>query len=326
MSRLLAFFFNLFEPLFGFGQRVLGVSRIGWMFVGPNLLVFGLFTFLPIVINLVYATTGGVQLMPMERPFTGGENFGILFECRDYFDIQTCRKDVFWRAIFNTVKFSLIQVVLMVLLSLVTALVLNRKIIGRGFWRGVFFYPVLLSPVVVALIWKWLLQSQGVFNAALVALGSNPVDWLTDASWAFFWTIFVSIWAHMGFYTLILLAGLQAIPKDMYEAAEMDAASPWRVLHRITLPLLMPNLIVVLVLAMIRAVQIFDEVFVLTGGGPGSATTFIVQFIYQTGFAEQIHLYGLAAAASLVLALGLMGLTLVQLKLTRAKEAGQKAK
>ena len=325
-SSLLALFFNLFEPIFRLGQRVLGVSRLGWLFVGPNLLVFGLFTFLPIVINVFYAATGGVKLMPLERPYVGAENFSILFECRNYLDIQTCRKDIFWRAIFNTVQFSLIQVVLMVLFSLVTALVLNRKIIGRGFWRGVFFYPVLLSPVVVALIWKWLLQSQGVFNAGLVAAGAQPIDWLTTANWAFFWTVFVSIWAHMGFYTLILLAGLQAIPKDMYEAAEMDAASPWRVLYRITLPLLMPNLIVVLVLAMIRAVQIFDEVFVLTGGGPGSATTFIVQFIYQTGFAEQIHLYGLAAAASLVLAVGLMTLTFVQLKLTRAEKAGQKAR
>jgi alpha-1,4-digalacturonate transport system permease protein len=325
-STTLAFGFNLLEPIFKLGQKWLGVSRIGWLFVGPNLLVFGLFTFLPILINFIYAATGGVKLMPFDRPFTGVENFGILFECRDYFDIQTCRKDIFWRAIFNTVKFSLVQVVLMVFFSLVTALVLNRKIIGRGFWRGVFFYPVLLSPVVVALVWKWLLQSQGVFNAVLVATGADPVNWLTDRSWAFFWTVFVSIWAHMGFYTLILLAGLQAIPKDMYEAAEMDAASPWRTLRRITLPLLMPNLIVVLVLAMIRAVQIFDEVFVLTGGGPGSATTFIVQFIYQTGFAEQIHLYGLAAAASLVLAMGLMVLTFVQLKLTRADKAGQKIK
>ena len=326
LTRLLGLFFNLFEPLFRLGQRLLGVSRIGWLFVAPNLIVFGLFTFLPILINFIYAGTGGVKLMPLERPYTGMENFGILFECRDYFDIQTCRKDVFWRAIYNTIKFSLLQVVLMVLLSLVTALVLNRKIIGRGFWRGVYFYPVLLSPVVVALIWKWLLQSHGVFNAGMVGMGYAPVDWLTDAGWAFFWTVFVSIWAHMGFYTLILLAGLQAIPKDMYEAAEMDGASPWRTLRRITLPLLMPNLIVVLVLAMIRAVQIFDEVFVLTGGGPGSATTFIVQFIYQTGFAEQIHLYGLAAAASLVLALGLMLLTVVQLRLTRASEAGQKAR
>jgi alpha-1,4-digalacturonate transport system permease protein len=326
MSRVLGLFFNFFEPLFRSCQKLLGFSRLGWVFVGPNLLVFGLFTFLPILINFIYAGTGGVQLMPFERPFAGAENFSVLLECRDYLDIQTCRKDVFWRAIFNTAKFSAIQVALMVLLSLVTALVLNRKILARSFWRGVFFYPVLLSPVVVALIWKWLLQSQGVFNAGLVAAGSSPVDWLTDASWAFFWTIFVSIWAHMGFYTLILLAGLQAIPKDLYEAAEMDAASPWRTLRRVTLPLLMPNLIVVLVLAMIRSVQIFDEVYVLTGGGPGSATTFIVQFIYQTGFAEQIHLYGLAAAASLILAVGLMLLTFAQLRLTRASEAGQRAR
>ena len=319
-------FFNLLEWPFRWAQRWLGVQKLGWLFVAPNLIVFGCFTFLPILINFIYAATGGVKLMPLDRPFTGVENFQILLECRSYLDLSTCRKDVFWRAVINTLKFSLIQVVLMVLFSLVTALVLNRKIIGRGFWRGVFFYPVLLSPVVVALIWKWLLQSQGAFNAGLVAAGAQPVEWLTDASWAFFWTVFVSIWAHMGFYTLILLAGLQAIPKDLYEAAEMDRASPWRTLRRITLPLLMPNLIVVLVLAAIRAVQVFDEVFVLTGGGPGSATTFIVQFIYQTGFAEQIHLYGLAAAASLTLAIFLVLLTLAQLRLTRASEQGKRAK
>ena len=324
--RALAPLFNLLERPFRLAQRWLGTSRLAWLFVGPNLLIFGVFTFLPILINIAYALTGGVKLMPMERPYTGLENFQILFECGNYLDLSTCRKDVFWRALWNTAKFSLIQVGLMVLLSLVTALVLNRKILGRGFWRGVFFYPVLLSPVVVALIWKWLLQSQGVFNAGLAALGAPPVEWLTDAGWAFFWAVFVSIWAHMGFYTLILLAGLQAIPKDLYEAAEMDRATPWRTLTRITLPLLLPNLIVVLVLAMIRAVQVFDEVFVLTGGGPGSATTFIVQFIYQTGFAEQIHLYGLAAAASLTLAVALIVLTLLQLKATRASQAGERAR
>ena len=324
--RALAPLFNLLEWPFRLAQRWLGTSRLAWLFVGPNLLIFGVFTFLPILINIAYALTGGVKLMPMERPYTGLENFQILFECGNYLDLSTCRKDVFWRALWNTAKFSLIQVGLMVLLSLVTALVLNRKILGRGFWRGVFFYPVLLSPVVVALIWKWLLQSQGVFNAGLAALGAPPVELLTDAGWAFFWAVFVSIWAHMGFYTLILLAGLQAIPKDLYEAAEMDRATPWRTLTRITLPLLLPNLIVVLVLAMIRAVQVFDEVFVLTGGGPGSATTFIVQFIYQTGFAEQIHLYGLAAAASLTLAVALIVLTLLQLKATRASQAGERAR
>ncbi len=298
-------------------QRVLGVPRIGWMFVAPNLAILGLFTFLPIVINFYFAFTGGVQLYPSERPFTGMENLATLFECENYLDPSTCRKDLFWRSIFNTASFALVQVALMVGFALITALVLNRKILGRGFFRGVFFYPVLLSPVVVALIWKWILQREGVLNALLVAGGASPVGWLSDAHWAFFWCVFVSIWAHMGFYTLILLAGLQAIPSDLYEAAEMDSASPWRRFSRITLPLLMPNLIVVLVLGLIRAVQIFDEVFVLTGGGPGSATTFIVQFIYQTGFAESIHQYGLAAAASLVLALSLLVLTLLQLRLTR---------
>jgi alpha-1,4-digalacturonate transport system permease protein len=298
-------------------QRLLGVPRIGWMFVAPNLAILGLFTFLPIVVNLYFAFTGGVQLYPSERPFTGLENLATLFDCESYLDPSTCRKDLFWRAIYNTGKFALLQVALMVAFALVTALVLNRKILGRGFFRGVFFYPVLLSPVVVALIWKWVLQREGVLNAVLAGAGASPVGWLSDASWAFFWCVFVSIWAHMGFYTLILLAGLQAIPADLYEAAEMDSASPWRRFSRITLPLLMPNLIVVLVLGLIRAVQIFDEVFVLTGGGPGSATTFIVQFIYQTGFAESIHQYGLAAAASLVLALSLLVLTLLQLRLTR---------
>jgi len=308
---------NAFELPMRALQRALGVPRIGWVFVTPNLVVLGLFTFLPIVIDFYYAFTGGAQLYPSERPFTGADNLRTLFDCGNYLDPSSCRVDLFWRAAFNTALFALVQVGLMVLMSLITALVLNGKILGRGFFRGVFFYPVLLSPVVVALVWKWILQREGLLNALLHGAGVAGPVWLNDAHWAFFWSVFVSIWAHMGFYTLILLAGLQAIPADLYEAAEMDSASPWRRFYRITLPLLMPNLIVVIVLALIRAVQIFDEIFVLTGGGPGSATLFIVQFIYQTAFAESIRLYGLAAAASLVLAATLLILTLVQLRVSR---------
>jgi alpha-1,4-digalacturonate transport system permease protein len=127
----------------------------------------------------------------------------------------------------------------------------------------------------------------------------------------------VSVWAHMGFYTLILLAGLQAIPRDVYEAAQMDAASKWRVLTRITLPLLTSTLVVVGVLALIKAVQAFDEIYVLTGGGPGSATTFLVQYVYETGFAAQPRNFGLAAAASLLLGAVLIVLTLIQLRTSR---------
>ena len=285
--------------------------------MGPNLAGLGLFSFLPILLNLWYAFTGGTDLLPGGRPWVGLGNVQALLACGNHLDPTTCQRDLFWHGIYNTLKFVVLQVGLMVLLAVVTALALNKRIMGRGFFRAAFFYPVLLSPVVVALIWKWILQRNGVLNGAILIAGGRPVDWLLEARSAFGWTVFVSIWAHMGFYTLILLAGLQAIPRDVYEAAEMDAASPWRRFRRITMPLLMPSLLVVLVLAGIRAVQIFDEVFVLTGGGPGTATTFLVQFIYETGFAQQVREYGMASAASLLLALVLMALTLLQLRVAR---------
>jgi alpha-1,4-digalacturonate transport system permease protein len=126
----------------------------------------------------------------------------------------------------------------------------------------------------------------------------------------------------MGFYMLILLAGLQAIQPDLYEAAEMDGTSKERIFWRITLPLLWPNLLVVVVLALIKGVQIFDEVFVLTGGGPGTATQFIVQYIYNTGFTEQVQNFGLASAASVVLGVVLFVLTMIQLAVTRVRDNG----
>jgi alpha-1,4-digalacturonate transport system permease protein len=319
-GRLLGLAFEILERPMAGAQRVLGVGRLPWLLLAPNLVVFGIFTFLPIVVDVHYAVTGGAQLLPGARPYVGAENFADLLDCGNHFDPTSCKRDLFWYGVWNSAWFVVLQVALMIFFSLVTALVLDRKIIGRGFFRAVFFYPVLLSPVVVALIWKWILQRQGLLNAALDASGVTPVNWLLDAHWAFGWTVFVSIWAHMGFYTLILLAGLQAIPRDVYEAAEMDGAGPWRTFRRITLPLLAPNLVVVIVLALIRAVQVFDEVYVLTGGGPGSATTFLVQYIYQTAFTQQVRQYGLAAAASLLLAGVLLGLTLLQLRAMRGQK------
>jgi alpha-1,4-digalacturonate transport system permease protein len=151
----------------------------------------------------------------------------------------------------------------------------------------------------------------------MVNLGLEPQVWLNDRTYAFAAAVGVSTWAHMGFYTLILLAGLQAIPRDLYEAAEMDGTPPSRVFWRITLPLLGPNLAVVLVLALIRAVQIFDEVYVLTGGGPGTSTLFLTQYIYEAGFASLLRNPGLAAAASMLMAAVLVMLTLLQLWLGR---------
>ncbi len=201
-------------------------------------------------------------------------------------------------------------------------MILNREIRGRGFFRAVFFFPVLLSPVVVACIWKWVLLRDGLLNAFLVSIGFDKILFFVSPEWSMFWAVFVSIWAHMGFYTLILLAGLQAIQPDLYEAAKMDGTSKERVFWRITLPLLWPNFLVVVVLALIKGVQIFDEVFVLTGGGPGTATQFIVQYIYNTGFTEQVQNFGLASAASVILGVILFILTMIQLAATKARDNG----
>lgn len=303
-------------------QRGLGFRRLAWVFLAPNLILFSLFAFLPVLVNFAYAMTGSDQILLTDRPYVGGQNFADLGRCADYLDPNSCKMDLFWRAVHNTAWFIVLQVGFMVGFSMLTALILNRKIRARGFFRAVFFFPVLLSPVVVAMVWKWILQDQGVLNALLGSLGYRTVNWLLDPGWAFGWSVFLSVWAHMGFYTLILLAGLQAIPRDVYEAAQMDAASPWRTFTRITLPLLMPTMVVVLVLALIKGVQTFDEVYAFTGGGPGSATTLMIQYIYQTGFAGAPRLFGLAAAASILVALVLVALTAVQLWLTRRNANG----
>jgi alpha-1,4-digalacturonate transport system permease protein len=203
---------------------------------------------------------------------------------------------------------------------LTTALVLNRKIKARGFFRSVFFYPVLLSPIVVALIWKWILQENGLLNGIITSMGFDKVPFMVDAGWARFWVIIISAWATMGFYTLILLAGLQAIPAELYEAADMDGANSWQAFRAITLPLLMPSMTVVLVLALIRAVQIFDVVFAFTGGGPGTATLYLVQYIYDNGFASPTKRFGIAAAASLLMAGVLVVLTVAQLVVRREED------
>lgn len=299
-------------------QNRIGVQRMAYVFVLPNLLIFGIFILFPVLLNFYYGFTGGTQLFPGDRPWVGTDNLERLFECQNFFQPQTCREDKFSRAVFNTASFVFFQVSIMVLMSLITALALNRNIRGRGFFRSVFFYPVLLSPVVVALIWKWILQQDGILNAFIVNLGMQRVRFLLSADWARVWVIVISVWAQMGFFTLILLAGLQAIPHELYEAASIDGASVWQSFRSITLPMLMPTMMVVLVLSLIRAVQVFDVVFAFTGGGPGTATYYMVQYIYDTGFSSQSRQYGLAAAASMMLAGVLMAFTLLQLRLGRS--------
>jgi ABC-type sugar transport system permease subunit len=383
-------------------QKHIGAHRMAYIFLLPNLLVFGLFSFWPMILNFYIAFTGGQSVILSERPFVGLENFRELLNCPSYLDPKTCPVAgfSFWTGIWNTLFFAVVQVPIMIVVALVTAIILNRDIRARGFWRAVYFYPVMLSPVVVAVIWDWILKRRGILNALLedatngwnwlvstrgfallavfiigflaghlllkvlpgrlkalyeaqfkplafasgltvvagvmMLLGSGisfeglalpdyrPVNWLIDArsGWPMFWVIFVYTWGHLGFYMLILLAGLQAIPKDLYEAAEMDGTPKSRAFWRITLPLLMPTMIVVLVLSLIRAFQVFDEVYVLTGGGPGQATKMIIQHVYESAFIGDAKRYGIAAASSVLVAGILLILTLIQLTATRKKAGG----
>jgi alpha-1,4-digalacturonate transport system permease protein len=318
-SGLVAWVLGLGDILFAPLQARFGHQRMAYIFVLPNLLIFGIFILFPMLLNFYYGFTSGESILPENRTFVGAANLEKLLDCQDYANPNTCDEDLFWHGVGNTGLYVLTEMTLLVLFSLTTALALNRKIRGRSFFRGVFFYPVLLSPVVVALIWKWLLQQDGLLNALLVSLGGERVPFLLDGGWAQFWVIIIGVWAQMGFYTLILLAGLQAIPAELYEAASIDGANTIRTFRSITLPLLLPTMFVVLVLSLIRAVQVFDHVFVLTNGGPGTATLFIVQYIYRTAFTSRN--FGLAAAASLLLALVLLLLTVGQLRLGRQTES-----
>ena len=305
----------IFEPI----QKRVGHVRMAYIFVLPNLLVFGIFILLPMLLNFYYGFTSGESILPENRQFIGTDNLEKLLSCEDYREPNTCDEDLFWHGVMNTGLYVVSEVTLLVIFALTTALALNSNIVARAFFRSVFFYPVLLSPVVVALIWKWLLQQDGLLNAFIVSLGGERAPFLLDGSWSQFWVIIVGVWAQMGFYTLILLAGLQSIPADLYEAASIDGANAIWTFRSVTLPLLMPTMFVVLVLSLIRAVQVFDHVYVLTNGGPGTATLFIVQYIYRTAFSNRN--FGLAAAASLLLALVLLVLTVVQLRLGRRVDA-----
>lgn len=308
---------SVVDLVVGAFQKLVGIKGMPYFFVLPNLLIFGIFILYPMILNFVYAFTGGPSFFPENRHFVGTANFERLFECENILQPNTCREDLFWRAVHNTITYVIFQVILMVLFALITALILNRKIKWRGFFRSVYFYPCLLSPIVVGLIWKWILMDSGALNGILISLGMSKVPFLTNATWARFWVILVSVWASMGFYTLILLAGLQSIPSDLYEAASIDGASNWKAFSNITLPLLMPTMTVVIVLALIRAVQVFEIIYAFTGGGPGTATFYLVQFIYNYGFTSPNKQFGVAAAASLLMAGVLIVLTLAQLAAKR---------
>jgi multiple sugar transport system permease protein len=193
------------------------------------------------------------------------------------------------------------------------ALALNQKLAGRSFFRAAYFLPVVTSWVVVALVWKWLLNpTNGLVNTVLGAVGLPQPGWWTDPQWALPAVILSSAWKDLGFVMVIMLAGLQAIPQDVLEAATADGANAWQRFWRITLPLLSPSTFFVVVISLINGFQVFDQVFVMTGGGPSGASQVVVGQVYDLTF--RYGRAGEASALSWILFAVILLITAVQIR------------
>jgi ABC-type sugar transport system permease subunit len=281
---------------------------IPYLFLLPNLVIFGLFTIFPALrgfyISFFDSTDG------RNFKYVGTANYKEIFSDKAIGYVAS-----------NTLRYVLGYVILSVIISLALSLLLNAQTWAKTFFRAIVFLPVLLSPVVVGLIWGNLFdRKRGGVNAIIQGLGFEQVPWLIDSKYTMFVVIFVGLWTHVGFFTVILLAGLQGIDKNIYEAAAIDGAHGWKLTHLITLPLLKPTTLVIIILATIQGFQSFDFIYTLTGGGPVGATTLIVQYIYDSAFLTPIR-YGLASAAAVILFFIIFAVTILNYLIGRSKDA-----
>lgn len=276
--------------------------------VVPALAVLAVLAVYP-ALELVYLSVGSVRLVGSRSiwTFVGLAN------------LQTMLHDpVVPIAFRNTLVFVAVVVTVETALGLALAVLVSRTRRLGVLYRAVLIVPILIPGIASATMWRLMLDyNYGVVDAVLQRLHLPTPTWTADPNLALPSVMIVDVWHWTSFFFLVFLAAVEGLPGELFEAARIDGAGEWGIFRRVMLPLLLPTVVGVMALRTIFAFKVFDEVFVLTGGGPGSATTFIVQFVYMTGFAEAIRQYGLAAAASLVLAVSLLVLTLLQLRLTR---------
>ncbi|MFH7042279.1 carbohydrate ABC transporter permease [Paucibacter sp. JuS9] len=225
----------------------------------------------------------------------------------------------FWSALRNTLLYLVVVVPLLVLLPIFVAVAVNSSLPGITLFRALFYLPVVTSLVVSGLVWKWVYEERGILNHLLLKTGlvSDPVAFLTDPVNALFSVMAVTVWSGIGYYMVIYLAALQGIPRHLYEAAEVEGISRHQQFLHITLPLLRPAMAVVAVMSSIAAMKVFEEVYVMTQGGPMDASKTLVFYIYETAFSE--FEMGLAAAAGMVLFLITLALSLLHMRLLKRR-------
>jgi multiple sugar transport system permease protein len=295
-------------------------NTAAWFFLAPSLALIGVFFFLPVVASLLLSITDfdiyGIA-NPSNTRFVGLDNYSRLLRTPD-----------FWLALRNTFYFAFVGGPLTIAVSLGAALLLSSKLVRfKGFFRTIYFTPFVTTLVAVAIVWKYLYHTRyGLFNYGLGMIGIGPIDWLGDPHWAMPSIILMAVWKSFGYNMLIFIAGLQAIPEDLYDAAEIDGASAVRRFFSITLPMLAPSitaasyaptLVFVSVITMIGYFQLFAEPYVMTQGGPLRSTTSVVLLMYEEGF--RWWRMGNAAAIAFVLFIVILLATLVQFRLQKER-------
>lgn len=281
------------------------LPQLGWLalFLLPGLGGLLLFTLLPIAASLALTLFQWDLLTPPR--FVGLGNFARLLADRE-----------FWAALRHTLAFIAGYLPLVLALGLLVALALNAPLRGIGAIRTAFFLPVVSSWVAVALLWSWLFNPRyGLVNHLLGLAGLPQPGWLFDPAWAMPAIVLTSVWKDLGFVVVIFLAGLQAIPQEYYEAASLDGAGPWARLRWVTLPLLGPTTFFVTIISLINSFQVFDQVWVMTQGGPAGATTVLVERVVRHAFSYGEM--GYAATLSWAVFALIFLVTLVQLRAQR---------
>ena len=287
-----------------------GESLAALGMVSPAVFLLLLFFVIPVVLAFALAFTNARLVSPVPAQFTGLQNFRTLFD-----------DPLFYKSLRNTFYFAVVVVPLQGGLALVLALLVNAKVKGVNFFRTVYFIPVVTSMVVVSILWMFLYQRTGLVNHLISHLTFGLVhgpDWLNNPSTAMPAIILMSVWQGVGFHMIIWLAGLQTIPQDLYEAADIDGATRWVRFRYVTWPGLRITRTFVLITITIAAFSLFAQINVMTQGGPLDSTTTVVYQAVQTGYAQQQT--GYASAISLVFFVLVLAVSLVQRFLTREKD------
>jgi multiple sugar transport system permease protein len=285
----------------------------GWLFVSPALVLIAVYFFVPVIAGLLLSFTD-FDIYAIGRP-----DSARLVGLGNY--AQVLSDPVFWKALGNTFVFVVAGGPLSVIVSLVAALLVSSKLTRfPGLWRSIYFMPVVTTLVAVAIVWRYLLHPQyGLIDWALTRMGLPAIDWLGDPHWAIPAIILLTVWKNFGYNMLIFIAGLQSIPEELYEAAELDGAGGWSRFVEITLPSLAPTFLFVGVMTMLGQFQVFAEPYVMTQGGPLKATTTVVMLMYEQGF--RWWRMGLAAALAFVLFVIMLIGTTIQMWLQRERRS-----